>query len=255
VAAPTITLYPAIDIRDGRAVRLLQGNYSRETTYDADPAVAARRWLEGGAAALHVVDLDGARQGAPQNLETVRGIVSASQVPVQVGGGLREAEAVTAVLEAGASRAVLGTRAQRDPDFMAALVAEHGRERIVGSVDARAGKVAVEGWERGTGVSADRLITQLTALGVGTLVYTPVEVDGTLEGPGLSGLETIADACAAGGAELIYSGGIGSLAHLGSLREIAHPAITGVIVGRALYERRFSVAEAISALSGERVPS
>ena len=242
------TLYPAIDIRGGRAVRLLRGDYARETAYDADPLDAARRWQEGGAEALHVVDLDGARAGRPENLEVVGRIAAGAVVPVQVGGGLRDADAVAAVLAAGASRAVLGTRAERDPAFVGELVERHGPERIVASVDGRGGRVAIEGWEQPTETAVPELIAELAALGVERFVYTPVEVDGTLAGPGLDGLAAVAEACAAGEAELIYSGGVGSLHDLESLAALPMPAIGGVIVGRALYEQRFTVAEGVEAL-------
>lgn len=245
-AAPT--LYPAIDIRGGRAVRLLQGDYARETAYDADPLDAARRWAEEGAEVLHVVDLDGARAGAPRSLAAIARIAAQVQVPVQAGGGLRDAESVSAILEAGAARAVLGTRAQRDPAFVGELVAAHGSERIVASVDGRGGKVAIEGWEQETETPVPELVTELAGLGVRRFVYTPVEVDGTLEGPGLDGLAAVAGACAAGEAELIYSGGVGTLHDLESLAALPLGAIAGVIVGRALYEQRFTVAEALRSL-------
>jgi phosphoribosylformimino-5-aminoimidazole carboxamide ribotide isomerase len=143
---------------------------------------------------------------------------------------------------------VLGTRAQRDPAFVGELVAALGAERIVASVDGRGGRVAIEGWERATDTPVPELVSRLAALGVERFVYTPVEVDGTLSGPGLEGLGSVADACAEGGAELIYSGGVGTLDDLRTLRRAGHPAIHGVIVGRALYEERFSIAEAIDAL-------
>lgn len=247
-----LTLYPAIDIRGGSAVRLLQGDYDRETAYDADPLDAALRWVEGGAEILHVVDLDGARGGAPANLDAVARIAAGSGVPIQVGGGIRDAEAVEAVLDAGAARAVLGTRAQRDPEFVGDLVVTHGPERIVAAVDARGGSVAVEGWERATGTAVGDLIGRLGGLGVARFVYTPVEVDGTLEGPGLEGLGAVAAACESAGAELIYSGGVGTLQDLEGLAGLGHASIGGVIVGRALYEGRFGVADAIAALGGER---
>ena len=245
-----LTLYPAIDIRGGSAVRLLQGDYDRETAYDADPLDAALRWVEGGAEILHVVDLDGARGGAPANLAAVARIAEHCGAPIQVGGGIRDAEAVEAVLSAGAARAVLGTRAQRDPEFVGDLVAIHGAERIVAAVDARDGSVAVEGWEQATGTPVAELIERLGELGVRRFVYTPVEVDGTLEGPGLDGLDVVATACAGAGAELIYSGGVGTLRDLEKLGALGSPAVGGVIVGRALYEGRFGVAEAIAALGG-----
>jgi phosphoribosylformimino-5-aminoimidazole carboxamide ribotide isomerase len=247
----TPTLYPAIDIRDGRAVRLMQGDYDRETAYDADPLDAAMRWVDAGAEILHVVDLDGARAGAPQNLAIVERITSSAGVPVQVGGGIRDEASVEAVLAAGAARAVLGTRAQRDPEFVGELVAAHGGERIVASVDGRGGNVAVEGWEERTETPVATLISTLGELGVRRFVYTPVEVDGTLEGPGLDGLAPISAACIASGSELIYSGGVGTLADLVALAGLGpESAIGGVIVGRALYERRFTVTEGIAALAG-----
>ncbi len=253
--AERLQLLPAIDIRDGHAVRLQQGDYARETVFDADPLDAARRWVEGGAEILHVVDLDGARAGAPVNLEIVARIASHAGVPVQVGGGLRDADAVAAVLESGAARAVLGTRAQRDPGFVGALTDAHGGERIVASVDGRGGRVAVEGWEERTETPVPELVTELGRLGVRHFVYTPVEVDGTLSGPGLDGLAEIAAACAGAGAELIYSGGVGSARDLRSLAALAeraeYSALSGVIVGRALYEGRITVAEGLLALAAD----
>ena len=244
----TLTLYPAIDIRGGRAVRLLRGDYAQETAYDADPLDAAERWQDGGAEVLHIVDLDGARAGRPENLPLIERLAGRLRIPVQVGGGLRDAEAVDAVLAAGADRAVLGTRAQRDPDFLGALAAAHGPERIVASVDARGGRVAIEGWEQATETAVPELIAELAGLGVRRFVYTPVEVDGTLAGPGITGLASVAAGCADSGAELIYSGGVGSLHDLRSLAALPMPALAGVIVGRALYEQRFTVPEALAAL-------
>lgn len=243
-------LYPAIDIRNGRAVRLVQGDYDRETTFDADPLDAARRWVDQGAQALHVVDLDGARAGAPVNIQHVERICEAFEVPIQVGGGLRQAGDVEAVLSVGARRAILGSAAVSDPALVEALVADYG-ERIVVSADARGGAVAVEGWERHTETTSADLIAQLGARGVRRFVFTPVEVDGTLEGPGVDGLRAAADAASGVDAELLYSGGVGSLDHLRELADLDLPSLTGVIVGRALYESRFTVAEGEAALKRE----
>lgn len=244
-------LHPAIDIRGGRAVRLVQGDYSRETAFDADPLDAAERWVDQGAEALHVVDLDGAREGRPANLEHVERICAAVPVAVQVGGGLRTAEQVEAALSAGAERAILGTAALADPALVEALAAEHG-ERLVVSADARSGQVAVAGWERETHISPEQLVTDLAGRGVRRFVHTPVEVDGTLEGPGLETLRAVAAAAGATGAELVYSGGIGSLDDLRALAALELAPLAGVIVGRALYEGRFTVAEAQAALDGAR---
>lgn len=235
-------LYPAIDIRDGRAVRLTQGDYERETVFDTDPLDAARRWVGGGALALHVVDLDGAREGRPVNARQIERIVREVSVPVQAGGGLRDSVAVEQVLAAGAERVVLGTAALRDPELVGALVQVHGA-RVLVSVDVRAGRVAHSGWtERGTATPAE-LVAAMARCGVHGFVYTPIEVDGTLEGPALDGLRDVAGAAAESGASLIYSGGIGSLDHLSELAALDLPVLEGAIVGRALYEARFTVAE------------
>jgi len=244
-----VILLPAIDVRGGRAVRLEQGDYDRETAFDADPLGAAKRWVEQGARGLHVVDLDGAREGRPVNLGEIEAIAGGAGVPVQVGGGLRTAEAVATVLRAGAERAVLGTAALEDPALVEALVAEHG-ERIVVAADARRGRIAVEGWERESAIGAADLIRDLAGRGVRRFVYTPVEVDGTLRGPATKGLGTVCGTAADAEAELLYSGGIGSLAHLRRLAGLALPALAGVIVGRALYEGVFTVAEGERALVG-----
>ena len=242
-------LYPAIDIRDGRAVRLVQGDYAREIAYDDDPVDAARRWLSQGARALHVVDLDGARAGEPRNLEHVRRIAADAEVPVQVGGGLRDADAVVAALEAGADRVVLGTAAIAEPQLIAALAKDYG-ERIVVGVDARRRRVSVEGWERTTGATPRQTIMELAPRGVRMFVFTPVEVDGTLRGPSMEELSDVARAAGEAGAGLIYSGGVGSLDDLRALREGRLPSLAGVIVGRALYEGRFTVSEGQTTLDG-----
>lgn len=241
-------LFPAIDIRGGRAVRLLQGDYDRETAYDADPLDAAMRWVEGGADFLHVVDLDGARAGRPANLAVVRRIVEHGGVPVQMGGGLRDEAAVAEALEAGVTRAILGTSAVRDPELMGSLCERFGSECVVASVDARGGEVAVEGWEQGSGTAVEDAIVALGSQGVRHFVYTPVEVDGTLEGPGLERLGSILAACDRDGSRLIYSGGVGTIDDLAAIAALRSRTIEGVIVGRALYEDRFTIAEAISAL-------
>jgi phosphoribosylformimino-5-aminoimidazole carboxamide ribotide isomerase len=239
-----VILYPAIDIRGGQTVRLTQGDYERETAYDADPAAAARRWAGEGAEFLHVVDLDGAKAGEPRNLEAVRRIAATVDCPIQVGGGLRDAGSVTAVLEAGAERAVIGTAALRDPEFLDSMLARHG-DRIVVSVDARDGKVALAGWTEAGEEGVVEAVATLSARGVARFLCTAIEVDGTMEGPALSELKRIA---AATKAKVIASGGVGNLSHLESLAGEAPDNVEGAIVGRALYERKFTVARAIAAL-------
>ena len=237
-------LYPAIDIRGGKAVRLLQGDYERETTYDADPVDAARRWAEEGAEFLHVVDLDGAKAGEPQNLDHVRRIAAAVDCPIQVGGGLRDPESVAAVLEAGAQRVVIGTAALRDPEFLDAALSTHG-DRVVVSVDTRGGKVFLSGWTETSDVDSPAAVADLSDRGVQRFLCTAIEVDGTMEGPAVDQLNEIA---AATSGQVIASGGVGDLAHLERLASEAAANMEGAIVGRALYERKFTVAEALAAL-------
>ena len=239
-------LYPAIDIRGGHAVRLTQGDYERETAYDADPVDAAERWAAGGAEWLHVVDLDGARAGAPANLEHVRRIAAAVGLPIQLGGGLRDADAIDRALDAGAERIVMGTAALHDPELLDATLERHG-ERLVVGVDARNGMAATGGWLETSGEPAPALIRALAARGVRRFSFTPIEVDGTMAGPPLAELRALAGGLEA---ELIYSGGVGSLDHLRALQALELPALAGAIVGRALYEGRFGVSEAIRALRG-----
>lgn len=237
-------LYPAIDIRGGQAVRLLQGDYEQETVYDADPVEAAKRWSGEGARYLHVVDLDGAKAGRPQNLAAIERVADAVPCPIQVGGGLRDSKSVREVLDAGAERVVIGTAAMRDPEFLDAMLEAYG-DRVVVSVDARDGKVALEGW---TAAGGERVVEAVAALGergVARFLCTAIEVDGTMEGPAVGQLGEIA---AATGAKVIASGGVGELAHLESLAREAPANVEGAIVGRALYERRFTVSEANAAL-------
>jgi phosphoribosylformimino-5-aminoimidazole carboxamide ribotide isomerase len=240
-----VILYPAIDIRGGRAVRLLQGDYERETAYDADPVDAARRWAGEGAEFLHVVDLDGAKAGEPRNLDAVRRIAAAVECPVQVGGGLREPKSVAAVVDAGAERVVIGTAALRDPDFLARVLAEHG-DRVVVSVDAREGKVSLSGWTETGDLDAAAAVAELSERGTRRFLCTAIEVDGTMEGPAIDQLNKVASGTTA---QVIASGGVGDLSHLEDLAAAAAPNVEGAIVGRALYERKFTVAEAIAALT------
>ena len=237
-------LYPAIDIRDGKAVRLAQGDYERETAYDDDPVAAARRWTEGGARWLHVVDLDGAKAGEPVNLDHVRRIVAAVDVPVQLGGGLRDSKKVEEAISAGVDRVVLGTAAVRDPALAEAVALAHG-ERVVASLDARSGKVAAEGWTEESKLEVTAAVAALGERGIRRFVYTPVEVDGLMEGPDLGSLRRVAEAT---DGEVIYSGGVGSIDDLRELAGLGLENVGGVIVGRALYERRFTVAEGQTAL-------
>jgi phosphoribosylformimino-5-aminoimidazole carboxamide ribotide isomerase len=242
-----VILFAAIDIRAGRAVRLLRGDFERETAYDADPADAARRWSEQGARHIHVVDLDGARAGRPANLAAVRAVAAAARCPTQLGGGLRDADSVAAAFDTGVDRVVIGTAALRDPDFLDAMLAEHG-DRIAVAVDARDGIVAVDGWTQSGAVDAAEAIGGLSERGVRRFLFTAIERDGTMEGPGSSELRRVS---AATEAAIVYSGGVGSLDDLRALARQAPPNVEGVIVGRALYEGRFTVSEGQAALGAD----
>lgn len=240
-------LYPAVDIRAGRAVRLRQGDYDSETVYADDPLAAAGAWVDAGARALHVVDLDGAREGTPQALDHLRRIAATGGVPVQYGGGLRTVADVEAALAAGAQRVVLGTAAYRDVDVLDAAIALLG-DRLVVSVDARRGVVAEQGWTHSTSIPAPEVIGRLGERGVRSYVYSSIERDGTLEGPDLD--EVRATAAAVRG-RFLYSGGIATLADLEALVSLRQVNLAGAIVGSALYERRFTIAEAQAALDGQ----
>jgi phosphoribosylformimino-5-aminoimidazole carboxamide ribotide isomerase len=241
-----VILYPAIDIMDGHAVRLVQGRFEEATQYADDPLEAALSWVQAGARFLHVVDLDGARAGEPVSLDHVRRIVQNAGVPVQYGGGLRTLDAVRDAVRAGAERVIVGTQAFRDVDFLDDCLEAFG-PRIVVSVDVRGGHVATAGWTQTTELPAEDAISRLGARGVRSFVYTSVDRDGGLQGPDL---DEVARAAAAVRGRFIYSGGIGSLEHLRALHELRQVNLAGVIAGKALYERRFSVAEGQAALDG-----
>jgi phosphoribosylformimino-5-aminoimidazole carboxamide ribotide isomerase len=242
-----VILYPAVDILGGCAVRLRKGDFAASKLYDQDPLAAARSWVQAGATHLHVVDLDGARAGHPVNLQHVQRITSELRVPVQLGGGLRSREAVRAALAAGAERVILGTAAFADADLLHQALGEHGSRRVMVSVDARGGQVVTEGWTKHTEIGVTRVLASVTEQGVRELLYTNVDRDGMLEGVGLD--EVAAAAEAARGGHLIYSGGVGSLEDLRSLASLEAPSLVGVVVGKALYEGRFTVAEGQAALA------
>jgi len=239
-------LLPAVDILGGQAVRLARGEYDQAKIYDADPVDAARRWEAAGARALHVVDLDGAKGGAPVNTEHVRRIAEAVRIPVQVGGGLRSLEAVQQAFAAGATRVVLGTAAYRDVDLLDEAIARFG-EGIVVSVDARNGRLAAAGWTEELELPVEPVIGQLAARGVKRFVYSSIERDGMLEGPDLDAASRVSGAVRG---SFIYSGGISRLEDLAALRQLRAVNLAGVIVGKALYEDRFSVEEAQRILDG-----
>jgi phosphoribosylformimino-5-aminoimidazole carboxamide ribotide isomerase len=237
-------LYPAIDILDGRAVRLRRGDFEDATAYHDDPVEAARAWVESGARFLHVVDLDGARAGEPHSLEHLRRIVSEVGAPVQYGGGLRSIGAVRDALRAGAERAIVGTAAFRDVDFLDGILDTFG-PRVVVSVDAREGQVATSGWTQTTQMPLGDALRRLNDRGVRSFVFTDIDRDGMLAGPDHDAVREVSRTIRG---RWIYSGGIGSLADLRSLAALRLVNLAGVIAGKALYERRFTVAEGQAAL-------
>jgi phosphoribosylformimino-5-aminoimidazole carboxamide ribotide isomerase len=246
-----VRLYPAIDILGGNAVRLVKGDFDAKKVYDEDPLSAARGWVAAGAEYLHVVDLDGAKAGQPVNLEQLRRLAIDSGAPVQYGGGLRTLKAVDDALAAGAERVILGTAAFSDPELLREALDEHGPEKVLVGVDVRAGQVATHGWLQSTDLQARDAFAELRGRGARHFVFTNIDHDGMLDGANRDEVAWVARAVGAG--SVIFSGGIGKLDDLlalaGLRRELALDGLDGVIVGTALYERRFTVAEARSALA------
>jgi phosphoribosylformimino-5-aminoimidazole carboxamide ribotide isomerase len=238
-------LFPAVDIRDGKAVRLTQGDYAREHVYNEDPLDAALAWVEGGARWLHVVDLDGARSGERSNIQHLRRIAEGAGVPVQYGGGLRSIPAIQDAVEAGAERVILGTAAFQDRDFLLESVQLFGR-RVVVSVDSREGKVAAAGWTQETTIAAADAVRAMADDGVQVFVHTDIDRDGMLGGPNLASLVELCRV--APEARFIASGGVGDIDHVAAVADAGQPNIEGVIVGTALYESRFTVQEALAVL-------
>jgi phosphoribosylformimino-5-aminoimidazole carboxamide ribotide isomerase len=237
---------PAIDIRDGRCVRLEQGDYGRETVYDDDPFAVARRWQEAGAKRLHVVDLDGAREGGPRNEESVRTILSSVSVPVQVGGGIRDIATIQRYLEAGADRVILGTTAVKDQTtLMNAIILF--REQIVVGVDARGGVVATEGWLEASSVAAADLVKQLSEMGVSRIVYTDIARDGLLTGPNFDAVIGLLEVSSGlpSPVSVIVAGG---LSRIDDLRCLSSMGVEGAVVGKAIYTGDIDLAAALAAV-------
>jgi phosphoribosylformimino-5-aminoimidazole carboxamide ribotide isomerase len=243
-----VILFPAIDILEGKAVRLARGDFEARTVYDADPLEAARRWVQAGARVLHIVDLDGARTGSPVNLDQVERIAREVEVPVQVGGGLRSVDAVRAAVGAGVTRVVLGTAAYTDIDFLDDVIAEHG-DRVVVSVDTRNGRLASRGWLEQTEIPAEEVFERLRRRGVRSFVYSNIDRDGMLSGPDLDEVRTVAGAVRG---RFLYSGGVATVGDLEALARLRQVNLAGVIVGKALYEGRFTIDQAQTALDSGR---
>ncbi|HSL60028.1 MAG TPA: 1-(5-phosphoribosyl)-5-[(5-phosphoribosylamino)methylideneamino]imidazole-4-carboxamide isomerase [Acidimicrobiales bacterium] len=237
-------LYPAIDLRDGRCVRLYQGDYGRETVYGDDPVAQAKAFADAGAGWLHVVDLDAARTGEPRNRDVVAAIAAAVDVPVQTGGGVRTAEAAEALFAVGVARVVIGTAALSDPDLVRRLAARHP---VAVGLDARGRDVATHGWTEGSGEDLLDVARRFADDGVAALVVTEIGRDGTLEGPDLDQLGAVLGATPL---DVIASGGVGSADDLRALAglEVDGRRLAGAIVGRALYEGTVSLPDALAAV-------
>jgi phosphoribosylformimino-5-aminoimidazole carboxamide ribotide isomerase len=233
---------PAIDLRGGLCVRLRQGDYGQETIFGDDPAEMAARFESEGAGSIHLVDLDGARTGRPVNITSVQRIMARIKIPCQLGGGVRDHATIAAWLGAGVDRVIVGTQALRDPDWFRTMTERYPHRLILG-LDARAGKVAAEGWIETSTVEAAVLARRFDDSPLGAIVYTDIARDGTLEGPNLDATRALAESVKT---PVIASGGVGNLE---DLDRIAALPIAGCIVGRALYEERFTLAEAISRVS------
>ncbi len=239
-------LLPAIDILDGRAVRLARGDYDAVTVYHDDPALQAQLFEEDGASWIHVVDLNGAKSGNPDNIEVVRRILARTKLKVEVGGGVRSLEMADRLLDAGATRVILGTALVRDPDFAQAAIEKFGADALVAGIDAKAGEAAVAGWTEGSGVAAADLARRMAGLGYEHIVYTDIARDGMQTGVENSAYARMA---AAFGNPVIVSGGIATAADIAALAPIAD-AVEGVIAGRAIYEGSLSVADGVAACQG-----
>ena len=230
-----MTVLPAIDLKDGKCVRLRQGRAEDVTVYGDDPSAQARDWREQGGEELHVVDLDGAFDGVPRHLEEIKAIIKAFAGPVEVGGGIRTAEALNAVLEAGAVRVILGSAALDDPSFLARAVDLWG-ERIAVGIDARDGYVQTKGWVTTTKVKATDLAAAVAKAGVRTIIYTDTATDGMLGGPNLTQMAAICDAAPT--CSITASGGVSSPFDIENLKGLGRSNLTAVIVGKALYDGR-----------------
>ena len=240
---------PAIDLLEGRCVRLYQGDYAQSQVFNDNPVEVAKQWADQGATRIHVVDLDGAKVGQPVNNKAIEAIVGAVSVPVQVGGGLRDRTGVTKMLDAGVQQVILGTAAVEEPTIVESLCAEFPGKIIVG-IDARKGWVATHGWLETSEVMATDLAQQMSKLGVAAIIYTDILRDGTLIGPNLDALRELAASISI---PIIASGGVSSMTDLLSLLALEPSGVSGVIVGRAIYTGDISLREAVQAIGNGRL--
>ena len=239
---------PAIDILDGRCVRLYQGDYQQSEVFGEDPVEVAQRWYSQGAKYLHVVDLDGAKQGKPQNLKVIEAIARSIPMRVQMGGGLRDRESIVSVLNSGVSRVILGTAAVESSQLIADICAEFPEQIMIG-IDARNGKVATRGWLETSEVMAVDLAKRMTSVGIAGIIYTDIHRDGTMQGPNIEALRQLAENV---DVPVIASGGVSSITDLLNLLSLESVGVTGAIVGKAIYTGDIQLKEAIRAVGNGR---
>jgi phosphoribosylformimino-5-aminoimidazole carboxamide ribotide isomerase len=239
-------VWPAIDLRAGKCVRLRQGDYGRETIFGHDPAAMARHWVEQGGDRLHLVDLDGAKEGQPSNLDSVRAIVSAVTVPCELGGGVRDERTIASLLDLGLSRLVIGTKALREPDWFRQMCGQFP-ERLVLGIDARNGLVATDGWLETSQTPAVELARQFRGEPLAAIIYTDVATDGMLAGPNLTAIAEIQRAV---DVPLVASGGV---ATAGDVAKLAALGIAGCIIGRALYEGTLTLSDALAVAKHQKI--
>jgi len=236
-------IWPAIDLRGGKCVRLIQGDYNRETVFGEDPVEMARHWVEQGARHLHLVDLDGARLGKPANLASIRAIVQAVDVPCELGGGIRDEETIATLLDDGVARLVIGTKALKEPDWFRRMCRQYP-DRLVLGVDARDGHVATDGWLETSTTPAVDLARQFDGEPLAAVIYTDIATDGMMGGPNVAALEKVRLAVRG---PLIASGGV---THVEHIAQLAAAAVDGCIIGRALYEGSLKLPDALTAAAG-----
>lgn len=241
-------IYPAVDILDGKCVRLVQGRYDKVTSYAANPTDMAKKWEAEGSQILHIVDLDGATEGRPKNLSALEEIVDSVNIPIQFGGGVRDLPTLEMLLEMGIERVVLGTSLINSPKFVEEACPLYG-DRIAAGLDARGGKVAISGWQEKTGVSAVELAKKLDEFKIARIILTDIAVDGTQAGPNLELLREVTTEIMT---PIIASGGVSSIEDIIRLKEFAAVGVEGVIIGRALYEKSFTLGQALEAAKGKR---
>ena len=243
-------IYPAVDIKNGRCVRLIQGRKDAETVFSNDPAAMAERWAAQGAEWLHVIDLDGAFEKKPQNSDAIQTIIDRSGIPVQVGGGIRNIETVQSYIDMGVARAIIGTEAIHNPDFVRTACSRFPGAIAV-AIDARDGKVAIDGWTQTTRINAMDLARRFEDCGVAVVIFTDIHRDGTQTGPNISATRELAESISI---PVIASGGISQLSDISRLLGLVDVGVTGVITGRALYDRKFELSEAIALGRSDPVP-